>query len=103
MSSRWEIRMDFQQAMNQARRLDEIADRLEKVAKKFMEQSMQNLASAWKGTNASAFLHKEEGLQGKIKATADNVREIADDIRRVAKRVYDAETTAWQISNERKS
>ena len=103
MSSRWEIRMDFQQAMNQARRLDEIADRLEKVAKKSMEQSMQNLASAWKGTNASAFLQKEDRLQEKIKKTADNVHAIADDIRSVARRVYEAEMAAWRIANERKS
>lgn len=103
MSSRAEIRIDFQQAMRQADRLDEIAKKLERVSKNSMEDSMQNLSSAWKGNNASAFLRKEEHLQKDIYVTAGNIREIADDIRQIAGRIYEAEMAAWRIANERRS
>ena len=103
MSSRAQIRIDFQQAINQAKRLDDIADKLDRTAKKSMENSIQNLASAWKGDNASAFLKKEERLKEKISTTSEHVRAIADDIRRVARAIYDAEMESWRIANERKS
>lgn len=103
MSSRREIYIDFQEAIRQAERLDEIADKLEQVSKKKMEHSMQSLAAAWKGENASAFLKKEDHLQDDIYQTSKNVRNIANDIRVVANRIYRAEMTAWQIANERKA
>ena len=103
MSSRAEIRIDFQQAIKQADKLDEIATKLERISKNSMEESMQNLSAAWKGENASAFLKKEDRLQGEINTTAKNVRAIADDIRRIARRIYEAEMAAWRIANERKA
>lgn len=103
MSSRSEIRFNFRQALNQADKLDAVADRLGNISKNSMEQSMQGLAAAWKGENAAAFLKKEDILKRDIKETAANIRDIADDIRRIAKRVYDAEMEALRIASERRS
>lgn len=103
MSSRSEIRIDFEQALRQADKLDEIARKLDRISKNSMENSMQTLSSAWKGANAAAFLRKEDHLQQDISKTARNVRDIADDIRTIARQIYDAEMRAWWIANERKS
>ena len=101
MSSRSEIRFNFRQALAQADRLDALADRLGKITGKTMENSMQMLTRAWKGDNANAFLRKEENLRKDIKGTAADLHDIADDIRRIARRVYEAEMEAWRIANER--
>lgn len=103
MSTRSEIRFNFRQALAQADELDGVADRLEKLSGKTMEGSMQTLASAWKGQNATAFLRKEDILKGDIKKTASEIHGIADDIRRIARRIYDAEMEALRIASERGS
>lgn len=54
MSSRSEIRFNFNQALAQASELDSLADRLEQLENK-TENSMQTLSAAWKGQNATAF------------------------------------------------
>lgn len=103
MSSRSEIRFNFRQALNQADKLDDVADRLERLSGRTLENSMQTLSAAWKGENAAAFLNKEDILKGDIKKTAANIHDIADDIRRIAKRVYNAEMEALRIASERRS
>lgn len=103
MSSRTEIKFDLKNALEQAERLDDIAGRLDYLSGTAIENSIQSLASSWKGNNASAYLSKEDKLKGDIKITACNVRSIADDIRRIARRVYDAEMEAWRIANRRNS
>lgn len=103
MSSRSEIRFNFRQALNQADRLDNLADRLDRLSGKTMESSMQTLSAAWKGENATAFLRKEDILKKEIRTTAGSIHDIADDIRRIARRVYDAEMEALRIANERRS
>ncbi|MDO5348963.1 MAG: WXG100 family type VII secretion target [Lachnospiraceae bacterium] len=103
MSTRSEIRFNFRQALSQADELDGVADRLERLSGKTMESSMQKLAAAWKGQNAAAFLKKEDILKGDMKKTASQIHDIADDIRRIARRVYEAEMEALRIASERKS
>lgn len=103
MSSRSEIRFNFRQALSQADDLDDLADRLGNLSGKTMESSMQMLAQAWKGENATAFLKKEGNLKNDIKDTAADIHDIADDIRRIARRVYEAEMEAWRIAHERDS
>ena len=103
MSSRSEIRFNFRQALSQADDLDDLADRLVKLYGTTMENSMQLLAQAWKGENATAFLNKETILKGDIRKTASEIRDIASDIRSIARRVYNAEMEAWRIANERDS
>ena len=96
MSSRSEIRFNFNQALAQASELDSLADRLEQLENK-TENSMQTLSAAWKGQNATAFLRKE------VRKTALEIHSIADDIRRIARRIYEAEMAALRIAQQRKS
>lgn len=103
MSSRSEIRINFMQAIHQAEQLESVADRLNKLARNKMESSMRNLSNAWKGQNATEFLAKEDCLQGNIEKTANEIRNIASDIRTIAGRIYDAEMTALRIAEERNS
>lgn len=103
MNSRTEIRFNFQQALAQADKLDAVADRLKRVAEVTLENAMQTLSSGWKGENATIFLRKEGILKSDIKHNADEIAKIADEIRRIAKIVYNAEMEALRIADERRS
>lgn len=101
MKSKAWIRMDFAKAKREADRLDQIASQLSGLSKKKLEESMGRLASAWTGTNARLFLQKEGQLQRDIEQTVRELNEIAADIRRIAKRIYDAEMRAYEIAARR--
>lgn len=103
MKSESRIQMDFSRAYDDAKRLDDIARRLKQLSQSNLEESMQNLATSWKGENAVSFVRKEQQLQRDIKDTANNLNRIADDIRTVAKRVYEAEKQAYQIAMKRET
>lgn len=103
MKTRAQINFNYRQAISQASNLENIAARLDNVSKRDLERSVRNLANGWKGANAASFINKEETLQSKITGTARSVRDVASDIRRVAKMIYDAEMAALQIAETRKS
>ena len=66
MATRRRIEMDFKQAMAQADEVDEIADRLSDISNGQLGDTMQNLAAAWRGENATSYLGKSARLQDKI-------------------------------------
>lgn len=103
MKSRYQIQMDFDRAYKEASRLDDIAVQLKALANKKMDDSMMKLSSAWTGTNSRFFLQKESGLKENILNTAKELAEVAADIRRIARRVYEAEQLAYSIAAHRSS
>lgn len=98
MSSSQQLQFDFDMALSQARRLEELAMEIERGVTRPMGHSMQELAAVWKGDNANAYLKKEETLKTHIGKTSDRLREIAAEIRSVAKRVYEMEQNAVRIA-----
>ena len=103
MKSSTQIRFDFENARQQADRLDELASDMERQVLRKMCDSGQQLRSAWTGESANRFVVKQSELQEKIRSTLCALREIADEIRRIAKRVYDAEMQAYYIASQRRS
>lgn len=103
MKSRYQIRFDFQNAISQARKLDDLADRLERTVVRRMDDVASDLHAAWKSDSANRYIQKEQELKGSIKDTVDELRCIADDIRTIARRIYDAEMRALRIAQQRKA
>lgn len=103
MKSSTQIRFDFQNAKQQANRLDELANSLEQQVIRPMSDTSQQLRTAWTGESANRFVAKQGELQEKIRSTSRTLRDIADEIRRIAKRVYDAEMQAYYIAVQRRS
>lgn len=95
--------MNYREAIQQARDLDTLADKVRSTANDKVEQSMQVLFSGWKGNNATEFLRKYGQLKQQILDSAKELNAIADDIRRTAKIVYDAEMAALRIAQTRKA
>ena len=103
MKTKSQISMNYREAMQQARDLDALAEKVRSTANDKVEQSMQLLSSGWKGVNATEFLRKYGELKRQILDSARELNSIADDIRRTAKIVYDAEMAALQIALTRTS
>ena len=101
MATRASIEFDFKQALSQADRVDQIADSLSRLSDNKFEGTMQNLSLNWKGESANRYLAKGERLQGKMNVTANELRRIASDIRRVARNLYNAELAALEIASQR--
>ena len=97
-----EIYFNYNRAMEQANRLDDISRQLDKQSDDKMEEILNNVRSAWESDNSAKYLRKGQKVQEDIKTTADNLRRIADTIRKIAKQIRDAELAAWRIANERK-
>lgn len=101
MSTRSEIRFNFRTAIKQAERLEASAAQLKKLAKTSLENSLNTLSGSWKGENANAYVRKGVTLQNEILNTSQELDRVASDIRRIAKRIYDAEMEALRIASER--
>ena len=103
MKSSSEIRFDFQNAMEQARKLDSLADNIERRVSNKLEETAQNIHSAWKGDSATRYIGKDQVLQQQTRQTARTLRDTAEDIRRIARRIYEAEMRALEIAQRRES
>lgn len=101
MAGKESIEFDFRKAKNQAKQLDEVADRLSQLSDRKFANAMQRLAANWKGENASLYLEKGGRLQEQMDGTVRELHSIASDIRRIAKRLYDAEMAAISLAQKR--
>lgn len=102
MKSSSEIRFDFQNAMEQAKKLDTLADNIERRVVNRLDETSQSVHAAWKGDSASRYLYKTQELQRQIRQTARTLRDTAQDIRRIARRIHEAEMRALEIARSRK-
>ncbi len=103
MKSSSEIRFDYRNAIAQARALEDAADRVERHVAKRLSETAQETHQAWRGDSATIYINKLLNLQRQVDETARVLRDIAADIRRIARAIYQAEMTALWIAQQRKS
>lgn len=102
MKSSNEIRFDFQNAMEQAKKLDALAESIDRRAANKVEETAQSVHAAWKGDSAARYIGKTRQLSQQLHQTANTLRDTAEDIRSVARRIYEAEMRALRIAQSRK-
>lgn len=95
------IKINFQRAMQQANTLDQIAEDLSRLSSNEFSETMQLVSTNWKGNNANIYLQKGSRLQNDMNETVRQLRNIASEIRKIAKRVHDAEMAALAIAEQR--
>ena len=66
------IELNFRQAKRQAAQLENLAVRLERLARNDFNGTLQNIASSWKGESADAYLQKGGRLEDNMARTADD-------------------------------
>lgn len=99
--SKHEIKMDYEKAKQQADKLDEAARELDKLQSQNFNNTLQQISVNWKGIPASAYLQQGRKLQGNIKTTASELRNIASAIRTIARRIYEAEMENYRREHEK--
>ena len=97
----FEIRMDYEKTIQEAARLDEIADELASAVSGALSDSISGIQTAWKGDNANAYIKKCELLKTNIDKTVKKLRETANVIRKIAKTTYDAEMRVLEMARIR--
>lgn len=97
MKSQWEIEMDFENAKIQSLRLECIADDIERNVLRSLDRTDGQINANWKGTNAQLYRSKQLLLRDKATRTVQELRLIAQEIRRIAHNIYNTEMAALAI------
>ena len=95
------IRMDFERANKTAGEIDDIADALIKLHDNDLDEALKSVRTAWTGEHANSFCIKYNNASSDVVKSANNLRNTAETIRRMAKNTYDAEMEAIQIARRR--
>jgi len=101
MKTMTEILFNYSQAVSQAKALDEIAARVERISDSDMQDAFDDLSSAWKSDSAKQYLLKGNILRENVKKTAEDIREISNVIRKIAEITRGAEEESLRIATER--
>lgn len=96
-----EILFNYTQAMKQAERLDEVAQKLNRLASDKMANTTYSLKTAWQSDNSPQYFRKMELVQDRIKENYVNIQKVAQSIRTTAENMKRAELKALEISNTR--
>ena len=96
-----EIMLNYTQAVNYANDLNEKAQSLRTLANQKYAGTLQDISANWTGENAQKYLAKGNSLKDKIINSAKELDEVAESIRRSAKRVRDADMQALQAAQQR--
>lgn len=97
------IEINFQSAKNDAKKLEEAAEHLERLARGQYEEVMQGISKSWKSDNASEYIRKGRKVETEMLATAKELKSLATQVRQAAQRIYNAEMRAVEIANTRTS
>ena len=101
MKSYFQINFDYQKAREQAAWLDAMANKLEKeVANQKLDSILNDTNNAWRSDHSKEYIKKGQKVQEDIRASARNLRRVANAIRTIAKNLWEAEMEAWRIANE---
>lgn len=95
------IQLNFNQAMAKASELEEIAGGLMRAVNGSYEEALQITFAGWKGENADAYLRKGTQLEEQMMRTANQILQCAQELRRMAERIYRAEVYAASIAGNR--
>lgn len=98
-----EIKLNYQQAIRQASRLEDIAGKLENLSSNKLSNTVGTLKQAWQSDSSSQYYNKVDKVQGDINTTAKQVRKIANSIRTTADAVRNSEMKAVEIAKTRSS
>lgn len=97
MANKVTIQLNYIRAVNQARKLEELADELRSIANRDLESTMSDLSRNWKGESATLFLKKAQKAYGDIISNANQLDKTASVIRKSAENIRNSELRALEI------
>ena len=103
MASQDEILFNYTLAIRQAAALDALSDSLRNTVNNKMSGILNQVGVAWKSESSQQYMQKGEQVKEELLASARNISDIAQTIRKIAERVKAAEMEAVRIANEREA
>lgn len=97
------ISFDFNRALQQAARLDELAAQLSSLSGNQFSGTLQQVSHNWKSDSASKYIQKGARLQGNMGKTVKDLQITANNIRITARRIHEAEMEAKRLADQRTS
>ncbi len=101
MASESEIRFNYEQALKKVQELEEIAGELKQIAAGELDGALTKLGGSWQSEASGVYRKKGEDLGERVGKRAENILEIADAARKMAKRLYEAEMAAYRLAQIR--
>lgn len=92
---------NYRQAKRQAAKLEEQAERLERLAEDQMEGTLGTLSCNWSGKNSGEYLRKGVQMKNEISALSRELCRTASVICSSAERIYRAEMRARELARKR--
>lgn len=99
--SKHEIKMDYEKAKQQAEKLEEAAEDLNRLQEYHFCNTLQQIANNWQGDSANAYINKGKTLQENMKTTATDLFSIAKAIKEIARQIYEAEMENYRREHEK--
>ncbi len=90
------IQFNYNETINQAKRLDELAADLQNQACKKMNDIRGNIEAAWTGQAAKTYLKYIDGVRDDLQKKAKYIKDVAEFLRAAAKKMQAADTSATQ-------
>ncbi len=100
--SRESMEINFQQSLEVAGTLEELAGILTRVTENDFQELLLNIRRCWEGAAAEEFLKRGDTLCEKLKQSAAALTSGAQMVRQTAQKIYQAEQQAIIIAQERK-
>lgn len=95
------IQLNYARAINQAKKLDDLAAQLRRIASSDLQSAMNNLSNNWSGESASAFLKKAQKANEDLLKNAKLLTSTASAIRKSAENIRNSELQALDIINQK--
>lgn len=99
--TKYQIECNYRLALKRADELSETARNIMKVSENISNDVMAGLEADWHGNSATDYKRKLNLFSAKVECEAKKLEDIANTIRRVAKRTYDTEMQSLEISRKR--
>lgn len=99
--TKYQIECNYRLALKRADELFETARNIMKVSENISNDVMAGVEADWHGNSATDYKRKLNLFSAKVECEAKKLENIANTIRRVAKRTYDTEMQSLEISRKR--
>ena len=99
--SAYQIKMDYNRAIQQANKLEKIGGEVERLAHKSMEDCLRKIASDWKGDASNQYNQKGHRVTNDLTKLGKELKKTAETVRKIAKKTYETEKHAIEIAKKR--
>lgn len=94
------IKFDYNQTMNQAKLLDELAGDMQNQCCKKMSEISENIGAAWTGRASQTYGKYINGVREDLLKKSKYMKDVADFLRAAAKKIRDADQASKQATGK---